>query len=407
MVSVIDVLYLLFIFITLYFTFLFMTLFVKNKPNLATKLTYALSALPTVSIIVPAHNEARNITSTLRNLKRLKYPKDKLEILVVDDGSTDDTARLARRAGVKVISQENRGKAAALNRGIKAARGEIVACVDADSYPKADSLMKAVQSFKDKRVAAVTTRIFVLRPKNFLGRLQNIEYALIAWLRKLFEFIDSVYVTPGPLSLYRKSVLRKVGGFDEKNMTEDIEVAWHLLRDGYEVKMSDAQVYTRAPHKFRLWLRQRVRWNIGGIQTTKKYFRSFLRPSAGAFGLFVLPYFSMSYVLAVLAISIYIYLFLAWFVNSAIFSFHAAAIGLNPAKYWNLYFLPDIFTVFGISGLVISLVFVRVGLHAVNKQVSGFKSWIDLLTYLAFYISAFPFILIYSVYRMARKNFSW
>ena len=104
---------------------------------------------------------------------------------------------------VKVLRKANGGKASALNLGVSNARGEIVGCVDSDSHPLPNALLKSVPFFNESSVGAVTTSIYSTKPKNLLGILQWLEYLTIAWSRKLLEFIDAVYVTPGPLSLYR------------------------------------------------------------------------------------------------------------------------------------------------------------------------------------------------------------
>ena len=207
----------------------------------------------------------------------MDYPKKK-EIIVVDDGSTDNTFKVASRfKGVRVLRKKQGGKASALNFGIARASGQIVVCVDSDSRPERRALMKTVPFFEEG-VAAVTTYVLVNKAKSIMERVQRIEYAMIAWSRKLFEFIESIYVTPGPMSLYRRDVLQKVGGFDEKNLTEDIEIAWRLIKNNYKIRMSlDAKVYSNVPKTFGKWWHQRLRWNIGGMQTTLKYFRLFTK----------------------------------------------------------------------------------------------------------------------------------
>ena len=274
---IVDALYLFFAAVTTYFMLVFLLLFQRNKSRI--NITPELSRLPSVSIIVPAYNEQNKISATLRSLSALQYPKDKLEIIVVDDGSEDNTYEVAKKfKNVKVFHKENGGKARALNFGLKRAKGEIVACVDSDSHPQPDALLKAVPFFNDSSVAGVTTSIFSNKPKNLLETLQWLEYSMIVWSRKLLEFLDAVYVTPGPLSLYKKNILTKVGGFDAKNMTEDIEIAWRLMSKGYKIKMAtEAKTYTDIPSKLKAWWKQRIRWNIGGMQTVMKYKHTFLK----------------------------------------------------------------------------------------------------------------------------------
>ena len=132
--------------------------------------------------------------------------------------------------------------------------------------------------FDDSKVGAVTSTVLVRNRNNFILKLQSIEYKVIKFSRKLLEFLDSIYVTPGPLAIYRKSAFDKVKGFDENNLTEDIEITWHLQLKGYKIKMSvPSRVYCVSPTRIKEWINQRNRWNIGGLQTVSKYRKNFLK----------------------------------------------------------------------------------------------------------------------------------
>ncbi len=409
MVNAIDVLYLVFSGLVIYFSFLFLILFTQNRRAISE--IPKLAALPLVSIIVPARNEADNIARTVRNLRSMDYPEDKMEVIVVDDGSTDETAAIAKAAGATRVVRNDRnpaakvnGKASALNAGLAVAKGEIVACVDADSMPQKEAIMQSLPFFNDPSVGAVTSKIFVNNDKKWLGKLQRMEYAMIAWSRKLFEYIDSIYVTPGPLSFYRKSVLKEAGGFDEKNVTEDIEIAWRLLDKGYKIKMSPAVTYTEIPHSFGKWWKQRLRWNVGGIQTSMKYKGSMFRK--GSFGSFILPFFTLSYALSLLALSIFMYLIYIWAFRSVQFAVSAYGVGINPLNTIEPFFLPDMFTIFGILVFGFAVAIVNFGLKEM-KEPRDAKTWIYMLLYLSVYITLFPFILVHSFVRYFRGWHGW
>jgi len=166
----IDIIFFVLIVISIYFIFLFLVLFYENKKRMRT--LPKIKKLPSVSIIVPCHNEESTIGKVLANLKGLNYPKNLLEIIVVDDGSTDSTLKIAKQSGVKVFSKKKGGKANALNFALRFAKGEIVACVDADSFPEKNTLLKSIPYFDDIKVASVTTKILVKNKNSFLGRLQ-------------------------------------------------------------------------------------------------------------------------------------------------------------------------------------------------------------------------------------------
>lgn len=396
--NVIDFLYLIFAGISLYFIFLFLLLFFENRRRM--KKTPKITKFPFVSIIIPAHNEEKNIATVIENLKKIDYPK--FEIIVVDDGSDDDTAKIAKKHGVKVFSKKKGGKASALNYGLNFTRGDVIACVDADSYPQRDVLLKSIAFFEDPKVAGVTSKIYVKNAKGVFSKLQEIEYAMIAWTRKLFEYIEGIYATPGPFALYRKSVIKKIGGFDEKNATEDIEIAWRILDNGYKIRMSPGKTYTQAPNKLKKWWRQRVRWNIGGLQTTMKYKKSLFKKDS--FGLFIIPLFYISYIMSLIALAVFIYLIFFWGFNFFIFSINSILLGMNPFKYTIIELSPNVFTFFGISILILSIILLKFGLSDVKKSV---KSCISSFLYLSLYLMIFPFVLIDSMIKYTRGYREW
>jgi len=402
--NLIDIIYLLFAVLVIYFTFIFIILFSKNKKEFFEVLK--VRHFPSVSVLIPAHNEESCIKSVIDNLKKLNYPKNKLEIIVIDDGSIDRTAEIAKSAGVRVISKKQGGKGSALNAGLRLARGEIVACIDADSYPRKNSIVESVPYFDDKDVAAVTTRIFPKNQKRILERFQSVEYAMIAWSRKLFEYVEGVYVTPGPLSFYRKAVVKSLGGFDEKNMTEDIEIAWRILDNGYKIKMSPAEAYTNVPWKLKKWWRQRLRWNIGGMQTFFKYRGSMFKKGSRSFGYFIVPFFMISYVLSLLALSLFLYLIYLWLFNNAAYFFTAYSVGIDPVKRIAPVFIPDLFTIFGVVIFVFSIIIVNTGLKSMGHP-RNLKTWIYTLLYLVIYITLFPVILVHSIIKYLRGYREW
>ena len=365
-----------------------------------------------MSIIVPAYNEEKTIEKTIQSLKGLLYPKKLLEVIIVDDGSTDNTYKIAKKSkGIKILRQKNRGKASALNHGLKQAKGKIVGCVDADSYPMPDALMNSVSYFHDKDVGGVTTSIFVRNKGKLLERLQWLEYVMIVWSRKLLEFIESIYVTPGPFSLYRKDALLKVGGFDETSMTEDIEIAWRLLEHGYKIRMAqNAKVLTTTPDYLSKWWKQRVRWNIGGIQTAMKYKYTLFKKDFGTLGSIVSPLFVTSYILSIVGILLMTYLIGNWIYQNTIFTTKAYIIGLNPLSHYTLILIPDIFTFFGLLIFITSIVWVGLGLKVVNEDMpikSKLKNLFDLMVYLSLYITIFPLNLAYSIWKYFKKTYKW
>lgn len=406
-----EVLFLMFSVTSLYLAFLFLLLYLENKERF-NKSPKRQRKLPHVSIIVPAYNEEENIVETIEALKGLEYPKRLLEIIIVDDGSTDDTYKIAKKfKGIKILRQKNKGKSAALNFGLKHATGDIIACVDSDSHPMPDALLKSIPFFNDRDVGAVTASIFVKNKEKMLERLQWLEYVMIIWSRKIFEFIESIYVTPGPFSLYRKDALLKVGGFDEKILTEDIEVTWRLLKHGYKIRLAaKARVLTTTPNYIMRWWNQRVRWNIGGFQTSLKHKYAIFKKDFGTLGRIVVPFFITSYILSAMGFLLFTYLISDWAYKTIFYTTKAYSIGVNPLSHYEFIILPDIFTFFGLAVFILSLIWVKLGLSVIDEERpirSRLKSVLDLLIYLSLYITIFPINLFYSAWRLMRKKYKW
>lgn len=259
--------------------------------------------LPKVTIIVPACNEESCLAKTMKSLLELEYPKKLLELIIVDDGSKDKTLSIARgfkKDGVRVFTKKNGGKASALNLGISKATGEIVGCLDADSIVMPDALLKMIGYFKNKNVAAVTPSLKCTKPVTIWQRIQVIEFLLGVYLRKVFAFLGSIHVTPGPFTIFRKSFFDKHGGYDETSITEDQEISFRIQHYGYEIENAiDANVYAIAMPTFKTMKRQRVRWYKGFIQNVEKYKHIVFSPKFGNLGLFALPSAFLSVMIAI------------------------------------------------------------------------------------------------------------
>jgi biofilm PGA synthesis N-glycosyltransferase PgaC len=198
-----------------------------------------LERTPKVSVIVPAYNEEEFIGDCVRSLLALDYPKDRLEVVVVNDGSSDRTREICESFGDKIslinLEKNSGRKAIPLNVGLREASGELVACLDADSVVDARALRRMLAYFDDD-VAAVTPALKVLEPANLLQKMQWFEYLFAILLRRLMSLIDCIYVTPGPFSLYRRKLVLGLGGFDENNITEDMELALRLQANHYRIE---------------------------------------------------------------------------------------------------------------------------------------------------------------------------
>ena len=257
---------------------------------------YKFEELPKVSILIAMFNEEKTIKKTIESALNIKYPKGRLEVIVIDDGSTDKSLFIAEKflgvrngIQVRIIHQENTGKGGALNAGLKIATGEIIVSMDADTYVEPNSLSAMVRFFKKPEVMCVTPSMIPYKPKGILQRIQHAEYLLGIFLRSAFASVNAEHIAPGAFSAYRKWFFDKYGGYDEGNITEDLEVTFRIQYNGYEIEnCPEALVYTVAPTKFKTLLVQRRRWYSGLIHNTLKYKKMFSR-KYGDLGTFVLP----------------------------------------------------------------------------------------------------------------------
>ncbi len=287
------------IFVNAVFLFAYIESRGKEKP--------ALKKWPSVSIVIPNFNGEKTLLHCIDSVKRLEYPLKK-EIIIVDDGSTDSSRELLRKVkGVKVLlAKKNSGKAAALNSGIKAAKGEIIAAIDSDTFPEKDALVKMARHFDSGNVGAVTGLVRSYRPTTFVEKIQEIEYLIsFGFFQSVLADLNGIMVTPGPMSLFRKKVLVEIGGFDEKNITEDMEIAMRLQSKRFRIASApEAVIYTVVPHTLKHWFRQRIRWYRGKFVNTRKYFGMVFNPKFGEFGMFSFPFSLVADGLAILLIAV-------------------------------------------------------------------------------------------------------
>jgi cellulose synthase/poly-beta-1,6-N-acetylglucosamine synthase-like glycosyltransferase len=405
MASLVTNVYILLFFFGIYFIVIFLLLHYRNYKRLYKN--PEVKRFPFVSFLVPAYNEEKSLEETVNALLNVHYPEDKKEIIIINDGSRDGTAKIATRLAkshkeVTFLDKKNSGKADSLNKAIKIAKGELIAVVDADSYPDKNALMNMVGHFEERGVAAVTSRVLVKNKNNLLCKFQVLDYSIIAWTRKLLDFVDSVYVTNGPLSLYKTSVVKKIGGFDTKNLTEDIEITWHILDQGYKTRMSySAIVYTTVPEDLNYWIKQRVRWNLGGLQTVQKYWKSMFKNNA--FGYFVIPYVSSSFALAILGFLLLLRFF--WIKGGYYFySLYYFFEGYSFWKYIDFNIYASLLFILGIIFLALAVYYYKKGF---KNSETGNQRVINILAYAFLYRSLYIIPLLMAIYKLVKGDIRW
>lgn len=243
------------------------------------------SFVPSVTVVVPAYNEANLIGDAIETLLGLDYPT--YEVLVVDDGSTDNTLAIARRwegrhgqINVRVISKKNGGKATALNTGIAHARYSFILCMDADSWIEPQTLRAAMPHFRDQSVGAVAGNVKVMNRDRWLTRLQALEYIEgLNMPRRAQGFIGAVNIVPGPVGIFRLEALQEVGGYDTDTFAEDADLTLELISAGWKIIYEDSAItWTQGPSNILDLIQQRYRWTRGILQAIRKRKRMLLRP---------------------------------------------------------------------------------------------------------------------------------
>ncbi len=358
------------------------------------------SWFPKVSVIIPAYNEEQYLAKTIKSMLSLDYPRKLLDIIVVNDCSKDGTREIAEGfipQGVRAFSnRKNMGKAASLNMVLPLCKGELIACIDADSTAEPSILKKMTGYFSNPKVAAVTPALKIENPRNMLEKAQYAEYILNIFLRKMLALFDSVHVTPGVFSIYRKKVLLDVGGFDKDNLTEDMEIALRIHQAGYSIENNlKAISYTACPEKIGELYHQRVRWYRGGLQNAIKYRNMLFNRKYGNLGVFFLP-FNLIIIIAVVAIFCLLLLSYAQSAISYIWRFNLVGwdvIGMMPKEMtigsaansiW-IYVLNTPMTLWAL-GTLMSLFLIYLSFRVTGESLKKNR-----LSYLI-YVFIFPFI---------------
>ncbi len=288
--------------------------------------------LPKISVVIPAYNEKGTILRAMRSVLGNNYPRKLLELVVVDDGSIDGTAKIVESfiksilpnsiEHINLLVQKNSGKAAALNNGIKRfCTGELIMCLDADSFLDKKAIRNAVSYFADSKVAALSANIKIIKRRGLLNLVQIYEYLICYQMKRAESLLNCEYIVGGIGSIFRRSILDKVNYYDTNTVTEDIDLTMKILqlgnRENKVLYGSDVVAYTGSVLSIKDLLKQRYRWKWGRSQTFFKNLNMFFSPErkfSKTLSWFYLPfaiYGDMAYVIEpillgyILAISIY------------------------------------------------------------------------------------------------------
>ena len=260
----------------------------QKNANHQTHVRTKKATLFSFSIIVPVRNEENTLGRLVKALSNLSYPKQKVEIIIVESGSNDNTLKLCEQhakeyGNIRVLKQPNsNGKASALNLSLNYCKGDIVGVFDADNVPEPNALMKAAQYFMDPKVAAVqgkTTSINAM--ENILTRLMSYEElvqceALLRGKDSLGLFVQ----LRGSCQFIRRELLQQLSGFDESCLAEDLEISARIAEKGYSIRYGgDVCAWQESVSTLKSLFKQRARWSRGTMEVAFKYGRLMKKPS--------------------------------------------------------------------------------------------------------------------------------
>lgn len=336
---------------------------IRNWPK-----TQGLS-LPGVSFLIPAYNEESLIVETIQTYLSLSHKKK--EIIVINDGSSDQTLRLLstmyflRKVNdrtfqsithpeLKIINVPHMGKAQALNHGLYHSTYSLICTMDADTIPSRDGVEACLAAFAkdDKLIAAggviqvmnsglLRNNVPVENPEaSWLLTFQRIEYLRTFICERLgWSLLDSTILISGAFCMVKKESLERVGGFNHRSITEDLDLIVRLRREyaGEEHRLKIlpyTTCYTQVPGTLRHLMRQRVRWQLGLMQTLFSNRSMFLNPKYGMTGLLAIPYMWFVELLSPLfELTAYVVVPAAWMLNevstNAFFAWLGAGVAYN------------------------------------------------------------------------------
>ncbi len=360
---------------------------------------YPQASFP-LTVLIPAYNEERNIANCIKSVQSSKYG-GLAEIIVADDGSTDNTATVAEGLGVKVLKQNHLGKVEALNLGIREARNGIIVILDADTTIEEDALAEVVKPFADERVGAVSGIVKVLNKNKILGAFQNIEYNFNSIQKSGFSrLFNASFGLYGSFSCYRKSALEKAGGFRKTTATEDVDMSLLLKKAGYtSLTIHSAVGHTVAPGNIKGFVRQRVRWTKGILQTIISH-KDMVSAKYPPLAFVILAHYFW-YIYSFLSLPLLFYQFAYWLpyntanlFDTGFYTFRWFSL-FGP--FYTLYMLPvwgfSIFSFFAVLSGIITASIIVIGLRAMGEKI-GLRELLCIFFY-------FPYTILISIVMMA------
>ncbi|MEM5799274.1 MAG: glycosyltransferase [Candidatus Aenigmatarchaeota archaeon] len=275
------------------------------------KRRYGEEFQPPISVLLPAHNEEDVIEDTIKSILLSNYKND-IEIIVINDGSTDNTEKIVKKLQkkykkIKLLRTNHLGKAKALNFGAKKSKYDYLVFLDADSIVEKDTIKEIIKPLQDPKIAASSGAVRVKITKNPLTWFQDFEYILSSGWRYLCSLINAVSVLPGFFAT-KKQLFLEIGGFEADTLTEDFDITLRFKKYGYELAVNpNAVMYTTVPSKLRILVKQRIRWGRGNLQVIRKHKDMLFSKKYKFLGYYILPTHLFWYIFSLLYLPSVIY----------------------------------------------------------------------------------------------------
>lgn len=236
-----------------------------------------------ISFLIPCYNEEETIKETIESILKLKFPNK--QVIVINDGSSDSSAEVIHNLKkdlefIFVNLTQNKGKANALNEGIKHAKYDYIMGVDADTIIENDAPYFMIDHFKNNsKLAAVTGNPRIRNKSSILGKIQTVEYAsMVGSIKRAQTITGKINTISGVFTLFKKSAVEKVGGWDIDMITEDIAISWKFHLNGLYIKYEPrALCLMLVPETIGGLWKQRVRWAQGGQEVLIRDFKKGLQ----------------------------------------------------------------------------------------------------------------------------------
>lgn len=394
------------LFLALYIEVFFLITYfeIRAKQFLSQTLQIKISdkSLPTVSVIVPVWNEGTTVLKTVFSILKLDYPKDKLKVFIVDDGSTDDTWKVVQRfknnKQVQLFQKDNGGKHTALNYALQFVESDLVGCLDADSYVHPQALKRIVAKFENKETMAVAPSVKVFEVRGILGLVQKAEYMFGIFLRLVLSELNAIYITPGPFSIFRTTVFKQIGNYRKAHNTEDMEIAMRMQKSGMKIDHAhDAFVYTVIPTTIYKLYKQRLRWVYGFLKNAIDYRDMFFKPQYGNLGMIVLPAAGFSVISTMFFFGTNLW---SWIKQAGTFIERVMTVGFSLNTDWNFdlfYFNTDVIVFVSIIAVSGTLFFIATSRQLAEEK---HKFGLDSLAFMLLYTILAPIWMSRAIYNV-------